>query len=327
MMMSTHKNINIPQRNALPTDIYTASISNSIFSNSPNSTLEYDEDEKMAKLLRKVDSAEDLNDTEDISERMCESIDESHDQLTLPIDNAQERMQESLDEATPENAIGNSLLSGRNSWSEPAPLTAKESSTTEVEEEEAGSSAEIVFRRTASTRSTAAIDKNSFESLWNEKKKRSTTNFKEVWERFQKSLDTNIPQNNDIPEEDSDNLEDFEIIKSPLSDRQKFDELQQMVEILCRLSTEQGLDNQGFLCKECKSPLIDISKASVCGFDGFYYCFSCISKDKYAIPAKIIYNWDFSQKFVSQKAADFISDYQFKPFIDFKVKFRKFKQF
>jgi hypothetical protein len=306
-----------PLKNNVLSDIYTHEVSNSIFSNSPSSTDDFDENEKFANFVRKVDSPENAN--EDISEPMCESVDDqitdTRDELTLPLDNDAERMQESQD-ATPENRFGNSLLSGQNSWTEPA--TVASGSSRDVEEESAegaGAATEIVFSRQKSTRS-GSIDNVSFESLLEEKMRRNTVNFKAVWERFHKS--TANKSNRDIPEEGSP-PEGFEFIKQPLMNKKEAEELEQMVEILCRLSTEAGLDQQGFLCKGCKSPLVDISKATVCGFDGCYYCSTCISKDKYAIPAKIIFNWDFTQYSVSKRAADFISDYQFKPFIDFKV--------
>jgi hypothetical protein len=152
--------------------------------------------------------------------------------------------------------------------------------------------------------------------LWDEKQRKSSENFRDVWNKFQRTLNITNFQKLNIPEENEDFPEDFEVLTP---ENGKMEELEYMVEVLCRLSTESGLDQQGFTCKECKSPLVDISKATVCAFDGHYYCSSCISKDKYAIPSKIIYNWDFTQYNVSKKAADFISNYQFKPFIDFKV--------
>lgn len=246
---------------------------------------------------------------------MCESNDEpltdSHD-VSITLDNDEEKMQESCDDVTPENRIGNSLL-GQSSWSEPSRAVQVDAKEVDEEKAEGG---EIVFSRKASIRK-ASIDNLSFESLLEEKIKRNSINFKAVWERFHKD---NAKKTTNIPEDEETPPGDFVVI-----DKHESSELEQMVEILCRLSTEAGLDQQGFLCKGCKSPLVDISKATVCGFDGCYYCSSCISKDKYAIPAKIVYNWDFSQYFVSKRAADFISDYQFKPFIDFKV--RSFAQF
>lgn len=305
IISSTSHNIDIPpNKNNILSDIYTASITNSIFSNSSDTALDF-EDEKLAKLLQKVDSVDD-----EISEKMCDSMDEQvtdNRDLTLSLDN-DEKMRESQDDVTPENILGNSLTGRHHSWTDPL------QDNQEVREEVPES--EIVFQRSVSIRSVA-IDNSSFKSLWNEKQNKSTINFKEVWERFQKSLSNKVVSQN-IPEE-IENPEGFEVISSPICDKEKLDELQKMVETLCRLSCECGLDSQGFLCKECKSPLIDISNAKVCGFDGSYYCVLCMSKDKYAIPAKIIYNYDFTQYAVSIKAATFLSDYQFKPFIDFKV--------
>ncbi|XP_070506322.1 uncharacterized protein Plekhm1 [Chironomus tepperi] len=314
MISTTSRNIDIPpQRCSVLSDIYTASISNSIFSDSPSSALGYGDDEGISKFLTRTDSGDEA--PTDVSEKMCESVDEdvlteNNQSLTLPID--VEKMQESQDEATPENAIGNSLVSNRSFWSEPV---ASKSDTKEVEEDNAESGpAEIVYRRTVS--SHVAIDNHSFESLWNEKQRKSSENFRDVWNKFQRTINITNMQKLNIPEGNEDFPEDFEVL---MPENGKMDELEHMVEVLCRLSTESGLDQQGFMCKECKSPLVDISKAIVCAFDGHYYCSSCISKDKYAIPSKIIYNWDFTQYNVSKKAADFISNYQFKPFIDFKI--------
>lgn len=37
------------------------------------------------------------------------------------------------------------------------------------------------------------------------------------------------------------------------------------------------------------------------------------------IPARVIYNWDFRKYPVSKRAAAFLSEFQFQPFIDLKV--------
>lgn len=302
---TSSRNINIPNKATVLSDIYSASISNSIFTNSPGSII--DEDDRMTRLMQKVDS----EDVEEVTEAVDVEDDDSNvkafEQMLLEKKGKSEdepilQRSESIDESA---ALGNSI-SGRQSWSEPSQNAAEE----EPE-------ADLVFSRSTSIKSVA-VDNQTFESLWNEKQRRSTSSFKEVWERFERSLTSQTTS--DIPE-DENMPEGFEIIKSPLADKQSIQELQQMVEILCRLSTECGLDSQGFLCKECKSPLgVDFSKATVCGFDAHYYCTSCISADKYPIPAKIIYNWDFKHYAVSKKAANFLNDYQFKPFIDFKVR-------
>lgn len=291
-----------------------AEISNSIFNKSVDSLSELYDDTKFQRTLDKVNS------TDDIYDQMCQSPDDDNDELSenqqvatqLKHDNQQvdERMQVSQDEMTPENekkqTLGNSL------------------GTAEIEqqsEEEPMNEDSLVMRRTVSMRrpSVVGIDNHRFESLLLEKQRQSSVNFQELWSRFNKTLkNEKIP--NTISEEDEMEGHGFEVINKPSNDAEiRMETLPLMVEILCRLSTECGLDAQGFQCKDCKSPLIERSKAIVCGFDGFYYCSECISIDKYAIPARIIYNWDFTQYNVSKRAADFFADHQFKPFIDFKV--------
>lgn len=301
---TSSRNINIPNRVTALSDIYSASISNSIFTNSPGS-IRGDEDDRMRLLIHKVDSEE----VEEVEEEILASI---VDEMSIEkgsddkSETIQQPMSESFDESEPP-AMGNSL-SGRQSWSEPV--------TNHAEEEPEAEN--IVYQR-SSTMKSAAVDNQSFESLWNEKQRRTNSNFKEVWERFEKSLKTQRTNEN-IPEEDFA-VDGFEVVNSPRTDEPTMQKLQVMVEILCRISTECGLDSQGFLCKECKAPLgVDFSKATVCAFDSHYYCLACISGDKFPIPAKIIYNWDFKHYNVSKKAATFLSDYQFKPFIDFKVR-------
>lgn len=308
---TSSRNINIPNKVTILSDIYSASISNSIFTNSPGSII-VDEDDRMTKLLQKVDSEEVDEAVEEMPDNYQSNV-EAFEQMLLDKQinspdslkqnqEASESFEESISESV---AMGNSV-SGRQSWSEPSVKQEEEHPDTE----------HLVYSRSTSNKSVI-VDNQSFESLWNEKQRRSTSSFKEVWERFEKTLRSQSFDSN-IPEEE--NPDGFEVIKSPLQDEASKQELQLMVEILCRLSTECGLDSQGFLCKECKAPLgVDFSKATVCGFDAHYYCSSCISPDKYPIPAKIIYNWDFKHYPVSKKAATFLIDYQYKPFIDFKV--------
>jgi hypothetical protein len=316
---STTANLDIPQQKFAHPDIFLPSISNSFLSKSSDSyTNDLDDDPKFAKLIRDIDTPEN---TDNVSELMHQSTDEditeNQNNVATPLTpdkQPSEPMQESQDEATPENEsekrLGNFINLRNNSWADPIQEKLEQS---EEEPKE--------LHQRSSTRS--AIDNHSFESLWNEKQRKSSTNFQEVWSKFQKSLNEQQQSRNtqDAIAENDEGL-DFEVVKSPLNDQEKMNELQQMVEILCRLSTECGLDSQGFVCKGCRSPLIEISQATVCGFDGFYYCSGCISNDKYSIPAKIIYNWDFLQYPVSGRAANFFSDHQFKPFIDFKVRNR-----
>lgn len=299
--VSSSQNINIPNRVTVLSDIYSASISNSIFTNSPGSII--DEDDQIPRLLQKIDCD---NVEEVIGERQSEdySLINAVDTMFFVKD---EPTFQKENESSGEPMMGNSI-SGVQSWSEPAQDQAEEQPETEA----------MVYNRSASIKSVI-VDNQSFESLWNEKQRRSNYNFKEIWERFEKSLNSFKPI---TTTGDEDVPEGFEVVHSLLKDNAAVQQLQEMVEILCRLTTESGLDSQGFLCKECKAPLgVDFSKATVCGFDSHYYCSSCLSTDKYPIPSKIIYNWDFKYYFVSRKAATFLTDYQFKPFLDFKVNF------
>lgn len=288
--------LDIPQNRNTFQDIFMPSISNSIFSQSSTGSFTHDPDDQFNRFLRTIEST-----SEDVLEVMRQSTDDltENQQIASPLENDNdEKMQMSQDDVTPENEnrLGNALTVNASSWSDP--LEAIQN-----------------LRQRASS---VAIDKHSFESLWNEKKRRTTVNFNEIWRKFEKSMSDKKVNETGIPEED-ENL-DFEVVKSPLQDQEKLNELHEMLEILCRLSTECGLDAQGFVCKGCKSPLVEISKATVCGFDAQYYCYGCVSNDKFAIPAKIIFNWDFTPYNVSKRCAEFFADHQFKPFIDFKVK-------
>ena len=316
---NTSQSISIPKNISVLSDIYSASIGNSIFTNSPNSILDADDDERVTRLLRAVDS----DDEEVVTEilEIPKEINESSNEEVLQTE-VETPMTESFNESVmTESLIMGNSLSGRQSWSEPNQVEPENS----VEEEEAERQ-DIVFKRFSSVSSvssakSAVPDNISYNALWNDKSKK-TSNFKEVWERFEKTLQIESESIEESAQEDEMNDTGFEIVKSPALDKLSMQELQIMVEILCRLTTECGLDSQGFLCKnvECRSPLgVDFSKATVCAFDSHYYCNSCISPDKYPIPARIIYNFDFKAYPVNLKAATFLSEFQFKPFIDFKL--------
>lgn len=317
---NTSQSISIPKNISMLTDIYSASISNSIFTNSPNSILDADDDERVTRLLRAVDS-EDV----EIAVEKLELPNEINDSLNQEVmqTETENPMTDTFNESVmTESVIMGNSLNGRQSWSDPGPVEPENS----VEEEEI-ERRDVVFKRFSSVSSVSSVksavpDNISYNALWNDKSKK-TSNFKEVWERFEKTLQIETESNEEGAEDEiNETLTGFEIVKSPVLDKLSMQELQIMVEILCRLNTECGLDSQGFLCKnvECRSPLgVDFSKATVCAFDSHYYCNSCISPDKYPVPARIIYNFDFKTYPVNLKAATFLSEFQFKPFIDFKL--------
>lgn len=302
---NTHSGvIEIPSRNTGVPDIYSASITNSIFSHSPQS-LDMDDDENLSRILVDAGVKVDDDDDHEIIENSSEvnlNITESE---TSPIHESEAEEVPLLNESI---VSGNSII-GRQCWSEPMQ---------DLDEEQPDD--QMSLQRSQSIVSNN-LEEKSYMTLFNEKQRRDTLNFREVWEKFQKSIKSETRRDhNDSNKADESEPEDFEIIKNTPKNEKEIEELQYMVEILCRLSNESGLDAQGFLCNACKVLLgIELSKATVCQFDGKQYCSNCISSDKFQIPAKIIYNWDFKYYQVSKKAEQFLTDYQFKPFIDFKV--------
>lgn len=326
--LTSTANRDIPITKQVLPDIFIPSISNSIFNKSTESLTDLDDDTKFYKTLNRIESPE-LSD--ELNYKINRSfIQYDEDELTenqpSPLIH-DVPMQETQNETTPESAekqiIENSIKLGSDIVDDD--ITSADSADVlknfiKDQSSEDGkvliSDEELFLRRKVSIRASA-IDNYRFESIWSEKQRQSSINFQEVWSRLNKRINFQSQHNN----KDINDLDEtgFEFLQIPVHTREQLNVLQQMVETMGRLSTEYGLDGQGFLCKECRSPLVEISKATVCGFDGFYYCSGCISNDKYAIPAKIIFNWDFTQYHVSKRAADFFVENQFKPFIDMKV--------
>ena len=84
-------------------------------------------------------------------------------------------------------------------------------------------------------------------------------NFQEVWSRFERTLSLGISRKYMSVEKGEDDS-DYEVIG--LIEKSKMLELQEMVQMLCQLGLEQGLDSQGFMCKYCNTALgIDFCKA------------------------------------------------------------------
>lgn len=57
----------------------------------------------------------------------------------------------------------------------------------------------------------------------------------------------------------------------------------------------------------------------LCHFSGAYYCTSCLDAKPHAIPARIIFNWDFGRRQVSRRAALFLREFEHQPFIDLRL--------
>lgn len=133
----------------------------------------------------------------------------------------------------------------------------------------------VQFQRSLSLTSSASSlrspmgDRCSYNTLLRKHERQREIDWTEVWEKFlQQNTNTlhtsqTTLQNEENKEEDDEKLDtesnasksEFELISS--SAMEKFDivELQEMVEQLCKLAREPGLDAQGFLCKSCQHPL------------------------------------------------------------------------
>jgi pleckstrin homology domain-containing family M member 1 len=289
------QNIRIPIATACIPDIYAESISNSIFSQSP---LSLDKDDKFERFLVKATEASN-DDSIDVKSDVDEDSEEIGGACGFPLQSNDDKF-----------VMGNSITD-KQSWSEPTATQDEEEVEPEIEQ--------IEFKRSQSIRSNA-LDEHSYRAIFNEKQHKDTLNFQEIWSKFQRTVEINNSSNESMCDENEEMPEGFEVVKRESSS--DYRNLQKMVETLCRLPNECGLDNQSYLCYDCRTLLgVDLSKANLCNFDGHYYCSACISNDKYQIPSRIIYNWDFDFYKVSKKASTFLTDYQFKPFLDFKVSF------
>lgn len=78
---------------------------------------------------------------------------------------------------------------------------------------------------------------------------------------------------------------------------------------LTKLPREKGLDTQNYKCRDCGQLIgLTFAKAMVCGFSGEYFCPDCMAVEEFAIPSRIVYNWDFGRHAVSQRAAKYLID-------------------
>lgn len=242
-------NINIPKNLLSIDEIYTNSITNSIFKDSPT-FFEADSDDKFKKILE-CESDDDSASVEasDAVEKMVDSVEKIEENPSVETKNSEVTKESSTE---PSSIAGSSLEKQENLMK--AELTELELSPNNnqntIEDQK------ILYRRSVSSVSVRP-DQFSFRTVWDQaEKKRNSSNFKEVWQRFEKSLQLNRQQSED------QEPTDFVMLDKPVSEKISMAELPQMIEILCKLSTETGLPAQGFLCKECNSPLgIDFSKA------------------------------------------------------------------
>lgn len=132
----------------------------------------------------------------------------------------------------------------------------------------------INFNRSLSLTSSASSlrsplgDRCSYNTLLRKHERQREIDWTEVWEKFllQNTANLTVSQttlHNEENNRDEENLDaesncsksDFELVSAGAIEKFDIVELQEMVEQLCKLAREPGLDAQGFLCKSCQHPL------------------------------------------------------------------------
>ncbi|XP_050303910.1 differentially expressed in FDCP 8 homolog isoform X2 [Anthonomus grandis grandis] len=82
---------------------------------------------------------------------------------------------------------------------------------------------------------------------------------------------------------------------------------------------EVGMSAQKYLCAECKTGLV-INKAwsdvRRCDYNGLYYCSACHWDSSAIIPARVIHNWDFEARPVSQASLQILKVTSIRPLIN-----------
>lgn len=161
------KVIEIPSRNIGVPDIYAASISNSIFSPSPRESLDMDDDENLSRILVEASSVK-----EDIEHENIGSSSDLNVNLTRDSPIRESIRQDDVGDDIP--LLNESIVSGnsiivKQCWSEPMH---------NLDEEQPDD--QIRIKRSQSIISNNTLEEKSYMTLFNEKQRRDTLNFKEV---------------------------------------------------------------------------------------------------------------------------------------------------
>ncbi|KAM7345959.1 pleckstrin homology and RUN domain containing M1 isoform 1-T2 [Cochliomyia hominivorax] len=312
-------------------ELFSESISNSPFRRSSNFPVDdINSRINIDLFLQKVDEMEE----DETLEAGAIAVAPETTQVLKELDKTPNNKTENKDLANQDSSLsgGNSLSNlMQKSWSSDVSYVDKCS----LDDKERPSQFQRSLSLTSSVSSlrSPSGDRCSYNTLLRKHERQREIDWTEVWEKFllQNSTNLNVSQttlHNEANNGDEDNLEtesntsksDFELITGNAMEKFDIVELQEMVEQLCKLAREPGLDAQGFVCKSCQHPLgIGYSNFRVCAFSGNYFCDNCMDIEPVLIPAKIIYNWDFRKYSISKKAASFLTEFRTQPFIDLKI--------
>ena len=238
-------------------ELFSESISNSPFRRGGNFPVEdLNSRINIDLFLQKVDEMEE-DDTLDLQAINVKSND--------PENSTQKENTEDMDKETTNleaNLSGGNSLSNlmQKSWS-------SELSNTDDRERPGQFQRSLSLSSTASSLRSPMGDRCSYNTLLRKHERQREIDWTEVWEKFlQQNTTASGSQTTLQPDEvegDNENLEtesnasksDFELITGSAMEKFDIAELQEMVEDLCKLAREPGLDAQGFLCKTCQHPL------------------------------------------------------------------------
>uniref|UniRef100_A0A8C5PCK6 Pleckstrin homology and RUN domain containing M1 n=1 Tax=Leptobrachium leishanense TaxID=445787 RepID=A0A8C5PCK6_9ANUR len=81
-----------------------------------------------------------------------------------------------------------------------------------------------------------------------------------------------------------------------------------LFKFLMYIPGDRGLDCQDFKCAGCNIKIgVLKKKAKICAFSSLYYCSDCHQDQTTIIPARIVHNWDSTERVVSQHAINFLN--------------------
>lgn len=152
-------------------------------------------------------------------------------------------------EPTTPNLIGNSLSSL---------LTSSTWSSNTANNELSETNNKSLERSDSCTTSISRVSnqKYSYNAILKKHETERVIDWTDVWKKFEVSLSTK--QNNEDPNDEPE----FEVVSNPEIEMFSLENVQNMVELTCKLGLEKGLDRQGFLCDDCAHPIgIDFSEA------------------------------------------------------------------
>lgn len=247
-----------------PNELFSESISNSPFQRSSNFAVE-DLSSRMNidLFLQKVDEMEEDNTAE--AEENLLSNEKNQNENESPSENISKETTKVKDNMESPLKAGNSLSNlMQKSWS------SELAEASNLNDAARGHPSD--FQRSLSLTSSVSSlrsplgDRCSYNTLLRKHERQREIDWTEVWEKFLQQNSTSLTASQTTLHNDDGDFEnvdcesntsksDFEYVSGSAIEKFDIVELQEMVEQLCKLAREPGLDGQGFLCKSCQHPL------------------------------------------------------------------------